>query len=309
MFTKSKTTKPSGTPERNLAALHRAVDQHLLANYLDIPGSPLLLCVVGASGVGKSFTIKRQLERRRIETKEISSSALAHHMEGVAVKPLIRCYRDASDVMVDRSAAVMIDDIDRSIMSNYHSKGHTIHSQLLTVFLMDLCDNPRRIVTEDVGSSREMIDVERVPIFLTANSLSGLDTAISRPQRMAIFQFEPTIEDRKTMIAEALSPEAGFGLRLSGRDIEDLERRFAGQHIAFFADLFSRILSSATARMPGVPAFEGEHVAVRLREERAAWMKGLNDLISVMTFKDVVDAASRLAQERQDGLAAGQRRE
>lgn len=291
--------------EGDLAALHNAIDQHLVGNYLDLPGAPLMLCVVGDPGIGKTYTIKQHLTACMIAPYEISASAMAHHMEGVAVKPLIRCYRDASARLGVQSAAVIIDDIDRSIMANYRSIGHTVHSQLLTGFLMDLCDNPRRIVTEDAGSTRSMADVERVPVFLTANALTGLDTALTRPQRMRIFRFNPTTEDRCAMIASALQPEIGMSFALSTGDFAALELRFRTQPIAFFGDLYATLLAGAMPNMNGPRFFNREDMAVQLKARRYEWLSRLGQTIAAYDLAVVMSAAERLERARMMGLGGG----
>jgi hypothetical protein len=166
----------------------------------------------------------------------------------MALYPLIRTYRDASAALSeDRLSVVLVDDIDRSIASGYASRGHTVHSQLLTGLLMDLCDDPYQIPHED---NRLLCDVQRVPIIFTANSVAGLDPALCRPQRMSIFAYELEPSDRQA-ICERILLVHGVGMRsgLSTSDVEVLLGKYADEPVAFFADVIGRFWGETCFRL------------------------------------------------------------
>lgn len=299
---RDKTSKAAG----GLDALHDALDQHLLANYLDLVGAPLMLCVCGKPGIGKSHAIKKHLAARFVDTREISSSALSHHLEGVALKPLIRAYRDASDANYVRSAAVLIDDIDRSTISiRDKSIGHTVHTQLLTGFLMDLCDNPRQVVSEDVGATRTMVETDRVPVVLTANSVLGLDAALTRPQRMRVFTFDPTVADRLAMIAQIMRPSDGPSVALLEKDLAQLERQFRAYPVAFFADLYARLLAEAIPTATIARLLSHKEAVLDIQTRREALKAEMGGVISGLNAATVMAKANALAKEREYALGAG----
>lgn len=286
-----------GRPKRRaggLRALEHEIEQHLLKNYLDIAGAPLLLCVVGDVGVGKTFGIKSQLRHLEVKVWELSASVLAHHLEGAALRPLIGAYHDASAALANRSAAIVIDDIDRSIASNYHDIGHTVHSQLLTGFLMDLCDEPKQIPDE---TKREVVSVERVPIFLTANDLHGLDAALTRPQRMRLFHFNPSTGDRVEMIGQVLAQDGAMAGSLSRQQIASLEKEYAREPIAFFSDLYADLVALALEKANG----GGAHGAAQLNEiraKRADLRRMLQVEIGSIPSKDIFERAHGLKKSR-----------
>jgi hypothetical protein len=221
---------------------------HVTINGLQLDFAPLILCVVGGIGQGKSFNIREILRRQGTTIHEVACAALAHAKEGMALYPLIRTYRDASAALSeDRLSVVLVDDIDRSIASGYAGRGHTVHSQLLTGLLMDLCDDPYRIPHED---SRLLCDVQRVPIVFTANSVAGLDPALCRPQRMNIFAYELEPGDRQAiceriLLVHGAGPRSGLG----PSDVEALLRTYPDEPIAFFADVIGRFWGEVCFRL------------------------------------------------------------
>jgi len=261
-----KSDLPEPSSRGGLAALERRIASHVVINGLQLDVTPLILCVVGRTGEGKSFNIREILKRSGIAIHEISSAALAHHKEGMALYPMIRTYRDASAGLTeDALSVVLLDDIDRSIASDYAHSGHTMHSQLLTGLLMDLCDDPYQIPHED---SRLLCDVQRVPIIFTANKVTGLDPALCRPQRMGIFAYELDPCDRQA-ICERILLVDGAGMRscLSKSDVKVLLRKYPDEPVAFFADAIGRFWGEACCRF--LTEVQGKRLG---RAELSAWL-------------------------------------
>jgi hypothetical protein len=231
-----------------LAALERRIASHVTINGLQLDVAPLILCVVGSTGEGKSFNVREILRRYGVAIHEVSCAALAHHKEGMALYPLIRTYRDASAALSeDRMAVVLLDDIDRSIASGYASRGHTVHSELLTGLFLDLCDDPYRIPHED---SRLLCDVQRVPIIFTANTVAGLDPALCRPQRMGMFAYDLEPGDRQGICERILLVRAaGMRSGLSAPDVKLLLRKYPDEPVAFFADVIGRFWNETCFRL------------------------------------------------------------
>ena len=237
---------PKKKSTTDLTALVRHVTSHVVVNNAQLDGFPLILSVVGPPGIGKTFNIRETLKAANVRLFEISSSALAHHREGMVLYPLIRAYRDAAGLSTAQPVALMIDDFDRSIASGTQHAAHTIHSQLLTGFLMDLCDNPYSIPDE---GTREMCECRRVPIIMTGNDMSQLDQALLRPQRMRIIDFNPTDGDKIAMMRNAFAtgnPQKPNPL--SDKDLERLASAFRGRSIAFFSDIAAAFLADTVAK-------------------------------------------------------------
>ncbi|MCB1510394.1 MAG: AAA family ATPase [Hyphomicrobiaceae bacterium] len=235
---------PVGADYRvDLPELRKRLRAHVAVNNAQIDGFPLILSIVGDPGVGKTYNIRQFARTDKVALQEISSSALAHHKEGMALFPMIRHYRDCGIVSEDQPAMLLIDDFDRSIASKFANVGHTIHSQLVVGFLMDLCDNPYSLPDEE---RRISVDSRRVPIIMTGNDFSGLDAALTRPQRMTILKFEPTHKDKLDMMRAAFSIN-GVAV-LSDEHLAALERYFDGQSIAFYSDIVAEHLSDAMGK-------------------------------------------------------------
>lgn len=225
-----------------LERLRRQLSAHVFLNNYQLQATALTLCITGPTGDGKTFNVKSILKELKVSIFEISASAIAHHKEGMALFPFIRSYRDASSVIAGGGlAVVLVDDMDRSIAYGFEGTGHTIHSQLLTGLIMDLCDNPYSIPHE---GTREMVACLRVPIIFTANQVSGFDAALRRPQRMTIFNYKLTETDRLHLLRRVFyvtdQPlHGGLSTSIRSAELGELTRRFPAQPIAFFADIVS----------------------------------------------------------------------
>jgi hypothetical protein len=189
----------------------------------------------------------------------------------MALYPLIRTYRDASAALSEgRMSVVLLDDIDRSIASGYASRGHTVHSELLTGLFLGLCDDPYRIPHED---SRLSCDVQRVPIIFTANTVAGLDPALCRPQRMSTFAYDLEPGDRQAICERILLVQAaGMRSGLSASDVKVLLRKYPDEPVAFFADVIARFWGESCFRLmtgtAGKPLGRAE-LSASLAEEAA----------------------------------------
>jgi len=227
-----------------LPELRQRIAAHVAVNNAQIDGFPLILSVLGQTGVGKTFNIRRILKDLQVDTTELSCASLAHHREGMALYPIIRHYRDCGITSEKTKACLVIDDFDRSIASGYQMHGHTIHSQLLVGFLMDLCDNPYSLPDEE---TRVVTKSRRVPIVMTGNDFTRLDPALTRPQRMTVLRFEPSQDDLATMITSAFASGGVHGNSLTQRDIQELMGSFPRESIAFFSDIVSEhLIASCT---------------------------------------------------------------
>jgi hypothetical protein len=112
---------------------------------------------------------------------------------------------------------------------------------------MDLCDDPYRIPHED---NRLLCDVQRVPIILTANKVTGLDPALCRPQRMGIFAYELEPGDRQAICERILLVDsAGMRSGLSKSDVKALLRKYSDEPVAFFADVIGRFWGETCFRL------------------------------------------------------------
>jgi hypothetical protein len=265
--------------------LRKRVEAHIAVNNAQLDGFPLILSIVGDTGVGKTFNIRKITESARVETIELSSASLAHHKEGMALYPLIRHYRDCG--MNDKvKSCLLLDDFDRSIASGFEKLGHTIHSQLIVGFLMDLCDNPYSVPDEE---RRVTVETRRVPIIMTGNDFTKLDPALTRPQRMTILHFAPSPRDKIDMVHAAFGNDNGNNTSFSRNDADELVQRFPREHIAFFSDIVSEHLLNACSDFPDSP------LTVPVNELRNALARAL----IALKLQRALEIAEELLHRRQ----------
>lgn len=205
-------------PERFIAM----VDAHMLGNMLDIPHYPLILAIVGRPGMGKTFQLRNYLDAVEISIFSISAADLESDRAGEPAKLLQQKYIEASSSMSKGVPAVLlIDDIDTTL-GEWENHTGTVNHQDILAFLMHIADNPHFI--ENVGS------VNRVPIFFTGNNFDRLYKPLIREGRANRFDWEPTREEKLSIVASIFSLE-------SCEVAEMLVDSYPSEKISFFSNL------------------------------------------------------------------------
>ncbi|OQW56315.1 MAG: hypothetical protein A4S17_05490 [Proteobacteria bacterium HN_bin10] len=171
----------------------RQVDKHIFMNdWYHHRRWPLMLIIHGPKGVGKSTQIRAALSALKVECFDLSAGKLAGD-ERVASDELSAVYERASRHISTKSpAAIVIDDLDLSILSRKDHTSYSQNTQLLTVTLMSLCDNPRKFFG---------VNVFRVPIIATANEMSGFHAPLVRSGRAQIWNWVPSEQERLAIVA------------------------------------------------------------------------------------------------------------
>ena len=204
----------------------RFVDQinaHLMGNYLQIENYPLILAIMGKPGTGKTWQLRTLLCNYAIEIYSISSADLESDKAGQPAKLLKTKYVDASLMIKNKKkAALVIDDIDTTV-GEWENNTGTVNHQSILAFLMHLADNPYYI--EEIGS------VNRVPIFITGNQFERLYEPLRRPERTTRFDWEPSLEEKESIIASVFKVDID-----TAKKINNL---FPEESIAFFSEKYA----------------------------------------------------------------------
>lgn len=163
---------------------------HLMKNYLVGLGraAELILAIAGPFGVGKSVIIAELCRRLKIKVFRLNIIDLTSQWEGEPAKAVARKYYQASKTQIDEGVpcCLIIEDLDMSIGSHSEFSSGTMNTQFLINEIMELASNPTQLCGEKTT---------RVPIFVTANDLSAIYGAITRPQRMRAWTYQPSSEE------------------------------------------------------------------------------------------------------------------
>jgi len=163
---------------------------HLMKNYLVGLGkaAELILAIAGKFGVGKSVIIAELCRRLKIKVFRLSITELTSQWEGESAKAVARKYYQASKTQVEEGigCCLIIEDLDMSIGSHREFSSGTMNTQFLINEIMEIADNPTQLCGEKTT---------RVPIIATANDLTKLYGAVTRPRRMRAWTYEPSDEE------------------------------------------------------------------------------------------------------------------
>lgn len=198
------------------------VNTHMLGNMLDIPHYPLILSIVGRPGMGKTYQLRKHLDREEISVFSISAADLESNQAGEPAKLLQQKYIEASaSISKKMPAALLIDDVDTTL-GEWENYTGTVNHQDILAFLMHIADNPYFI--ENVGP------VNRVPIFFTGNDFNRLYKPLIREGRVNRFDWEPTREEKISIVESIFSLE-------SHEMAEMLVDLYPSERISFFSNM------------------------------------------------------------------------
>lgn len=202
----------------------RQIRLHLISNYLELGDFPLMLLIVGAPGMGKTFQLATELGLLGVEAFSVRSVDLEDMYAGVPAQKVEKAYRDASKCMEDGvPAALVIHDIDTTLGEWKDSASTVNHQNILSVF-MHLCDNPHEVAERAC---------KRVPIFLTGNYVERLYKPLVREGRAHCFTWDPSMEERAHVVRSIFSlDDSAVSARLS----MGLVTAYAEKPISFFSE-------------------------------------------------------------------------
>lgn len=209
---------------------HRILS-HVIGNYIVDTPYPLFLAIHGRKGEGKTFQTLATCHQYGIDAHRISGSSLSGNLERDSVSQLENLYRDlCTESSHDKSVkTIIIDDFHLSVASVSDNVHHTINTQLLIGFLMNLADDAKH----SPGY--------RIPIILIGNDFGKLYAPLVRDGRMDFFNWNPDL-DCKTSILVKLYSDI-----IKNSDIDKFKgfvATYPAQPISFFAELKSDLIKN-----------------------------------------------------------------
>lgn len=242
---------PSGAiiPSR----FYNKIAEHCFGNALDIEGYPLIMCIAGGPGMGKTWQLSCCLENLGLDPLCVSAARLEDERAGVPVKYLEKTYLTAgSRKRSGIPSAVIIDDFDTTV-GEWEGYTGTVNHQTILAFLMHVAERPTNL--EGIG------ETERVPIFITANHPERIYGPLLRYGRTELFIWDPDDEERADMVSSILGIARG-----NAQDLPlDLVQAFPNEPMSFFSHLFAQERSRQIAE-----AIDGRDLASVMKDSSIA---------------------------------------
>lgn len=194
--------------------------------------TPLILCIEGQPGVGKSYQLAGTLRQLNCVYVRVDASDFGGEFENEPVRRL----QSALDTLMDSHKdglprpALVIDDLDVSLGRFSSLTQNTINTQLTTGWLMSLAD---RISDPTFSSSFPAI-------FVTGNNLGLVHQPLLRSGRARLFEYEPTGEETAAVLNPILM---SLGLDNISKDL----CRYSNMTLADILEAVSRSVDVMTA--------------------------------------------------------------
>lgn len=205
-----------------LSRFEEIVATHIIALYLEKGMDykpPMYLAIMGEPGEGKTAQAIATCTQRGVYVFYISASALSGSHEEEASQKLELVYKKACEYRKKNPVAIVIDDFHKSIVNDDDNKKRTINTDLLTGYMMNLAEHNGKL---------------QIPIILTANNLSDVYAPLLRAGRADIFEWKPTIEEKREVVFNILS---SFVYDNSKKEFDKFFYTFSKENIAFFSQL------------------------------------------------------------------------
>jgi hypothetical protein len=203
----------------------KVVLTHIISNYNPKLKMPMFLAIYGNPGEGKSFQTLRICREHGIKICYFSGAELSGNYERDSILDIDENYTRACNYYYGDEktpCVIVIDDFHLSPASTQAGVGTTINSQLLTGFLMNLCDKAKN--SPDY----------RVPIILLGNTFENVYEPLKRDGRMDFFHWEASRELKEKIIYKL------FGDCIKKRDyfmLRGFVATYIDKPISFFAEI------------------------------------------------------------------------
>lgn len=227
---------PRGLPQAFVdPGFRKTILLHIAKNHIPDLKTALILAIQGKAGEGKSFQVREACSQAGVNLVPLAGASLSGSYEGEAVSVLADayCFASALRETTDTMTVLVVDDFDLSVAATIDDRRYTVNTQLLTGFLMNLADDPRRC--GDRATSR-------VPIVVTGNNFRALHGPLIRHGRMNFFEWSPSFDQKVEIVKYIFS---GVLPRDDAAKISKLVQKFDNQPISFFSALKDDLIDAA----------------------------------------------------------------
>lgn len=151
---------------------------HIIGNYNRQMQTPLFLAIHGGPGEGKTFQTLHVCSEAGVRVCYYSGAELSGNYERDSILEFSEDYKRACNFYHENEySVIIIDDFHLSPASVKESVGRTINSQLLTGYLMNLCDKAKSA------------QIDRIPIILLGNTFKYVYEPLKRDGRMNFYHW------------------------------------------------------------------------------------------------------------------------
>lgn len=196
---------------------------HIIGNYDEHVQAPLFLAIQGDPGEGKTFQTLNICRQHHLRICYYSGAELSGNYEKDSIVELAEDYTRACNYYHDGEySVIIIDDFHLSPASTRNGVGTTINSQLLTGYLMNLCDKAKS------GQ------IDSIPIILLGNTFENVYDPLKRDGRMDFFQWKTPFELKKQIVEHIFCAYIPFIERYKlAHFLEDYKE----QPVSFFTEI------------------------------------------------------------------------
>lgn len=196
---------------------------HIIGNYDENVQAPLFLAIQGNPGEGKTFQTLNICKKHNLKICYYSGAELSGNYEKDSIIELSEDYTRACNYYNDGEyCAIIIDDFHLSPASTKNGVGTTINSQLLTGYLMNLCDKVK---------SKQ---IESIPIILLGNTFKDVYDPLKRDGRMDFFHWEAPYELKKQIVECIFRDYISFFERSK---LDSFVDKYKDESVSFFTEI------------------------------------------------------------------------
>lgn len=213
---------------------------------------PLIECISGPPGMGKTYQTHDILRRMGVVVCDLPGSSFENESAGVPADMIYESYVKASKYWEKGlPAAIFIDDADAAIGQWGELTQYTVNRQLVCSTLMALADDPCvAYVRGEAGRGKVRTETRRVPIFMTCNDSTKMYPPLMRPGRTRTFVWNPSSDE----IGDVVMGMFPYLQREEAEELIDAmdalyeERRprcVSGAPVSLYSDIRSTVLDDA----------------------------------------------------------------
>lgn len=208
---------------------------------------PLIECISGPPGMGKTYQTREALRMLGVQVCDLPGSLFESKDAGEPANAIFETYAKASKYWdTGLVSAIVIDDVDAAIGDWGNNTQYTVNRQLVFSTLMKLADDPFSVFESGDNGTKVHGRSYRVPIFMTCNDAGKLYPPLMRPGRTRIFEWVPDRSQKAEVVGPMFPRLRREEIDILVGELDDYCRGIGGKGsrgvpVALFADIVSAV--------------------------------------------------------------------